>query len=148
LRRADGVDSDRQAVRHDLAQILDRDFPTGAGRGYEHFRQMADDILLSAKVQAAFNLDLEPVHLRQAYGEHLCGQSILLARRLSEAGVPVVTVICAAGDLNGSAGDHWDTHGNNFNRLRHDLLPPYDRGASALLEDLHVRGMLDETLVV
>jgi hypothetical protein len=99
---------------------------------------MASDILLSSRVQAAFNLDLEPMHIRQLYGDHLCGQSLLMARRLTEVGVHIVTVICAAGDLNGSSGDHWDTHGNNFNRSRHDLLPPFDRGASALVEDLYL----------
>jgi hypothetical protein len=109
---------------------------------------MASDILVSPTVQAAFNLDLEPAHLRDRYGDHLCGQSVLLARRLTEAGVPIVTVICAAGDLNNAVGDHWDTHGNNFNRLKRDLLPPYDRAVSALLADLHDRGRLDETLVV
>ena len=52
------------------------------------------------------------------YGDHVCGQSALMARRLTEAGVPLVTVYSSAGDLNGCSGDHWDTHGNNFNRLR------------------------------
>ena len=61
------------------------------GLGFEHFRQMASDILVSSSVQAAFNLDLEPLRLRQAYGEHLCGQSLLMARRLTEAGVPRAT---------------------------------------------------------
>jgi hypothetical protein len=148
LRRADGVDGERQATRCRLAQALDRGFPAAGMRDYEHFRQMASDIVASGSVQAAFNLELEPAHLRQAYGDHLCGQSLLLARRLTEAGVPMITVICAAGDLNGSVGDHWDTHGNNFNRLRNNLLPPFDRGTSALLEDLRQRGRLDETLVV
>ena len=62
--------------------------------------------------------------------------------------MPIVTVVCAAGDLNGSARDHWDTHGNNFVRLKRDLLPPYDRAVSALLGDLSTRGRLDSTLVV
>ena len=148
LRSAEGVDTNRLASRQHLAEVLDQGFQSKNCRGYEYFCQMASDILLRPSVRAAFNLDLEPVHVRQAYGEHLCGQSLLMARRLSEAGVPIVTVICAAGDLNGSVGDNWDTHGNNFNRLRNNLLPPLDRGASALLEDLHQRGRLDETLVV
>ncbi len=148
LRRPEAVDAGRLAARQHLAQALDRGFSASGGRGFDQYRQMAWDILLSARVQAAFNLDQEPVHVRQVYGEHLCGQSLLLARRLTEAGVAVVTVICAAGDLNGSAGDHWDTHGNNFNRLRKDMLPCFDRAASALLEDLYQRGRLDETLVV
>src|SRR5436305_3422779 len=109
---------------------------------------MALALPVSPRVQTAFNLDGEAQKVRATYGEHLCGQSVLLARRLTEAGVPIVTVVCSAGDLNGSAGDHWDTHGNNFNRLKRDLLPPFDRAVSALLEDLAQRGRLDDTLVV
>jgi uncharacterized protein (DUF1501 family) len=148
LRRPEAVDADRLAARRHLSQALDHALRANGDRGFDHYRQMAWDLLLSARAQAAFHLDQEPVRVRQSYGEHLCGQSLLLARRLIEAGVAAVTVICAAGDLNGSAGDHWDTHGNNFRRLRNDMLPCFDRGASALLEDLHQRGRLDETLVV
>ena len=109
---------------------------------------MAVNMLLSPKVQAAFDLDREPPRLRDAYGDHICGQSVLQARRLTDAGVPVVTVICAAGDLNGSVGDHWDTHADNFNRLKNALLPPLERAASTLLTDLAESGRLEETLVV
>jgi hypothetical protein len=147
LERASGVDTPRLLGRQGLLDAVDRSFvaPT---RGHDYFRQMASDILVSAPVQNAFNLDREPHYLRDAYGNHMCGQSVLLARRLTEAGVPIATVICSAGDLNGSAGDHWDTHGNNFNRLKRDLLPPFDRAFAALLNDLEQRGRLDETLVV
>ena len=148
LRPAEGVDTRRLELREQLMQVLDHGFQSKNCRDYDYFKHMASDILLRPSVRAAFNLDLEPLHLRQAYGDHLCGQSLLLARRLSDAGVPIVTVICAAGDLNGSVGDNWDTHGNNFNRLKNNLLPPFDRAASALLEDLHQRGRLGETLVV
>jgi len=147
LRRADGIDAPRLTGRQSLARLLDERF-VPAATSHDHFRQMAFDILVSPTVQAAFNLDREPLAVRERYGDHLCGQSVLLARRLAEAGVPIVTVVCAAGDLNGSAGDHWDTHGNNFNRLKRDLLPPFDRAVSALLGDLSERGRLDETLVV
>ena len=147
LQQADGVDSPRLAARQSLAGLIDQRF-TPRTQTHDHFRQMASDMLLSPTVQAAFNLDREPVQVRDQYGSHLCGQSVLLARRLTEAGVPIVTVICAAGDLNGSAGDHWDTHGNNFNRLKRDLLPPFDHAVSALLGDLADRGRLDDTLVV
>jgi hypothetical protein len=109
---------------------------------------MAADMLLSPEVRAAFDLGREPDRLREAYGDHICGQSVLLARRLIEAGVPLVTVVCAAGDLNGGKGDHWDTHSDNFNRLKNALLPPLDRASSTLLNDLADRGRLDETLVV
>jgi len=149
LNRAEGVDSQRLAARQSLAQMLDRHFlATGATGPYDQCRAQASDILLSPSVQAAFNLDLEPLRVRDAYGDHLCGQSVLLARRLTGAGVPIVTVICSAGDLNGGSGDMWDTHGNNFERLKRDLLPPLDRAASTLLADLADRGRLGETLVV
>ncbi|HYF00452.1 MAG TPA: DUF1501 domain-containing protein, partial [Planctomycetota bacterium] len=60
----------------------------------------------------------------------------------------LTTVICAAGDLNGSVGAHWDTHADNFGRLKNQMLPPLDQAFSALLDDLAARGRLEETLVV
>src|SRR5206468_3926661 len=147
LQRAQGVDLPRMIARQNLTRVFDTSFMPPS-RTHEQFRQMACDILFNNTVQSAFNLDREPLAVREMYGDHLCGQSVLLARRLTEAGVPIVTVVCAAGDLNGSSGDHWDTHGNNFNRLKRDLLPPFDRAVSALLSDLSDRGRLAETLVV
>ena len=73
---------------------------------------------------------------------------ILAQKYFRRAGVPVATVYCAAGDLNGSKGDHFDTHADNFNKLKNILLPPFDQAASTLVEDLKERGKLDETLVV
>jgi hypothetical protein len=119
-----------------------------ATRALDHFHAMATNLIQSPDVNAAFDLAREPDRLRHAYGDHVCGQSALLARRLSEAGVPLVMVYSSVGDLNGSAGDNWDTHGNNFRRLRNDLLPPLEQASAALLEDLQARGRLDETLVV
>jgi hypothetical protein len=145
---ASGVEQPRLLARQSLRDALDRGFAAPVSRSFAQCCAMASDVLTSARVQAAFNLDLEPAAVRQHYGEHICGQSVLLARRLLEAGVPIATVICAAGDLNGSAGDMWDTHGNNFVRLRRDLLPPFDAAASALLSDLADRGRLHDTLVV
>lgn len=110
-------------------------------------RDMAFDMLLDPAVRRAFDLEAETSQTRDAYGHHICGQSVLMARRLAEAGVPMVTVYCAAGDLNGSVGDHFDTHADNFNRLRNAMLPPLDQASFALLEDLDKRGTLDETLV-
>jgi hypothetical protein len=119
-----------------------------ATTSFTHYRQMAADLLLRPEVSAAFDLDQEPSKLRTVYGDHVCGQSTLLARRLIEAGVPIVTVYAGAGDLNGSAGDNWDTHGGNFTRLKDRLLPPLERASTALLDDLAARGRLDDTLVV
>src|SRR6185436_15604224 len=112
------------------------------------WRGRALDLMADARAAATFDLSHEPREVREAYGNHICGQSVLQARKLVEAGVPLVTVFCAAGDLNGSVGSHFDTHGDNFNRLKRDMLPPLDQASSALLQDLADRGRLDETLVV
>lgn len=146
-----GVDSARMAGRNALQSALD-----GLGRlpALEETlaaglaQRQALDMMVQPSVRDAFDLENEPARLRESYGDHICGQSALLARRLTEAGVPMVTVYCAAGDLNGSVGAHFDTHGDNFNRLKNDMLPPLDQASAALLEDLHQRGTLDETLVV
>jgi uncharacterized protein (DUF1501 family) len=149
LNLAQGVDADQLQARRTLLQRLGRTPADGPGlQAADHFQRLALDMLLNPRVRQAFDLERVPTRLRDAYGDHIAGQSLLLARRLVEAGIPVVTVVCAAGDLNGAVGDHWDTHGDNFNRLKDRLLPPFDRGITALLEDLHQRGRLDETLVV
>jgi hypothetical protein len=146
---AEGVDTNRLRGRAALVQHLEQLPATSGGvRSYQHFQEKALDMLLDPKVQATLDPDREAPRIRDRYGDHICGQSVLQARRLVEAGVPLVTVICAAGDLNGSVGDHWDTHGNNFNRLKRDLLPPLESACNALLDDLADRGLLDQTLVV
>ena len=76
------------------------------------------------------------------------GQSLLLARRLVEAGVPVVQTLLSASDLAGGNGDNWDTHRNHFPKMKDRLLPVFDKAVAALLTDLDMRGMLDETLLV
>jgi hypothetical protein len=142
------IDGARVSSRGQLLAALER--PVSQRTDFEsfhHFRDLAHDILCGSAVRDAYNLDREDPRVREAYGNHLAGQSLLLARRLTEAGVPVVQVCCAAGDLNGGSGDMWDTHSDNFNRLKNRLLPVFDRSASALLQDLADRGTLDETLV-
>jgi hypothetical protein len=119
----------------------------------EQYRR-AYAMLASPRCRAAFDLAAEPAALRERYGMHRSGQSCLLARRLAEAGVPLVTVIwnhSARGqdtrpDDRDACG--WDTHNDIFDVMRRTLLPRFDRSFSALLEDLETRGMLDETLVV
>lgn len=146
-----GVDAARLATRRGLRDRLDASGPVRGVAETEaatRAQEQALNMLLQPSVRDAFDLDKEPPPLRARYGDHICGQSVMLARRLTEAGVPLVTVYCAAGDLNGSAGSHFDTHADNFNRLKRDMLPPLDQASSALLEDLHQRGRLDETLVV
>jgi uncharacterized protein (DUF1501 family) len=143
------IDLERVTARSDLRSSLDRPISRqGDFESFSHFQSLAKDILLGSAVKKAYDLDKEDPKVRESYGSHLGGQSMLLARRLIEAGVPVVQVCCAAGDLNGGQGDMWDTHADNFNRLKNRLLPVFDRGASALLTDLANRNSLAETLVV
>ncbi len=104
-------------------------------------RELAYSMLLSGKVARAFDIHREDPKTRDRYGRHMFGQSILLARRLVEAGVPIV-------QANMGRVQNWDTHSGNFKRLKGELLPPLDRGVSALLDDLASTGRLDETLVV
>jgi hypothetical protein len=118
---------------------------------YSRQQQRALSLLASSGVTKAFDVASEPARLRERYGPTVNGMSLLLARRLVEAGVPFVTVFWmenpALAKQCRSAGG-WDTHGNNFNCLKDHLLPEFDRGFSALVEDLHGRGLLDETLLL
>lgn len=149
LEPAQGVDTSRLQERMPLADSLSRPLVDNSSlRGFQNFREKAADLLVNPRVQATLSLEKEAPRVLDRYGDHICGTSMLLARRLVEAEVPMVTVICAAGDLNGSAGDHWDTHGDNFNRLKKALLPPLEQASSALLDDLADRGLLEQTLVV
>lgn len=142
------VDTGRVSRREGLRASLEHAPGTSADfSSFDHFRSLARDIMLGSAVREAHDLDREDARVRESYGDHLGGQSLLLARRLTEAGVPVVQVCLASGDLNGGAGDMWDTHGDNFNRLKARLLPVFDRSVSALLDDLDARGTLGETLV-
>lgn len=149
LRPSNEVDKSRLQNRLTLVEKVvagQAEYPNAGS--FHHYREMAAELLLSSRVQATLDLGQESPGLLQQYGDHLCGTSMLLARRLVEAGLPLVSVICAAGDLNGSVGDHWDTHGDNFNRLKNRLLPPFDQASAALISDLADRGLLEETLVV
>jgi hypothetical protein len=114
-------------------------------------QERAMTLLGSAETTAAFNVADEPEAVRAKYGTSVNGMSLLVARRLVEAGVPFITVFWLVDEKIGakcaSAGS-WDTHSNNFNCLKQDLLPVFDRGYSALLGDLSERGLLDSTLVV
>jgi hypothetical protein len=117
------------------------------------YRQ-ALEILSSPRCRHAFDLDAEPPALRDRYGRHRSGQACLLARRLVEAGTPMVTVIWnhsnRGQDRDPSDTDiyGWDTHNDIFFALREHLLPRFDVSFSTLLEDLDERGLLDNTLVI
>lgn len=104
-------------------------------------RSVAVDLLTSGKVSAAFEINRESQTLRDGYGRHSFGQSLLLARRLVEAGVGIV-------QANMGPVQTWDTHEEHFPRMRSTLLPQIDQALSALLDDLDSRGLLSQTLVL
>jgi hypothetical protein len=137
----DGMTGERLESRRSLLDRVD-DHP--ASSHLDIFRERAHGLLRSESVHRAFDIHREDPRLRDRYGRNLHGQSVLLARRLVEAGVRVVCVYDK--DVNGL--DNWDTHVDNFGRLKNALLPPSDRAFGTLVEDLHERGMLDSTLVV
>ena len=116
---------------------------------WDRISQQAYDLVTSGKAREAFDLSKEPEALRDRYGRHGWGQSVLLARRLVEAGVRLVHVNWTR-EPGDSAVDNplWDTHTQNADRLQDCLCPQFDVTFPALIEDLESRGMLDETLVV
>ena len=116
---------------------------TGQAQELEKLQARASDLLTSSAAQRAFQLDREPSRLRDAYGRNIYGQSMLLARRLVEAGTRLACISWAP-----NANATWDTHGANFSKLKNDLLPPFDAAISSLLDDLSDRGLLERTLVV
>src|SRR5207249_3987475 len=97
--------------------------------------------------QRAFDIEQEPEHVRRRYGRHIFGQSTLLARRLVEAGVRLVHVNWVRHD-NGAGLQGYDSHRDHLNWAKTELLPPTDAAFSALIQDLHERGLLDETIVL
>ncbi|MDA0283138.1 MAG: DUF1501 domain-containing protein [Planctomycetota bacterium] len=121
----------------------------GSVTAYDSFQQQAFDLLTSGKARQAFDISREPEVVRERYGRNRWGQSVLLARRLVEAGVRLVHVHWPRepGD-NASDNPLWDTHAQNADRVEDVLCPMFDVGFSALIEDLEQRGLLDDTLVV
>jgi uncharacterized protein (DUF1501 family) len=131
-------DLDRQ--RQGMEEQLD----VAAMRG--HYER-AFSLLASRQASLAFDLTREPLAVRERYGLNTHGQAVLQARRLVEAGVPLVTVFWQNDGIT-NVSVYWDTHNRNFIDLKTRLCPPADRAFSALLEDLEQRGLLEETLVV
>ena len=109
--------------------------------------ERAFSLLTSSGAGAAFDLSQESDKLRDRYGRNPHGQSVLQARRLIEAGVPLVTVFWPNDGIK-NVSVYWDTHNRNFIDLKERLMPVEDLAFSALLDDLKERGMLDETLIL
>ncbi len=141
-----GLGSDMNSQRLSQRRLLEAVLPAGPGtlplQNLDAFQARAVDLLTSPRTQDAFRIDREPLSLRDSYGRNIYGQSTLLARRLIEAGTRAVCLSWAP-DANAT----WDTHGNNFTKLKNELLPQLDRAVSSLLSDLQIRGMLERTLV-
>ena len=152
----EGTSGARLSHRTGLLKAIDdvrRDFEQDPrARLWTAQQGRALELLVSARTTEAFDVSRESPETRARYGESMNGQSLLAARRLVEAGVPWITVFWR-GDpdrLNKkcASGGGWDTHGNNFGCLKEDLLPEFDRGFSALIEDLAERSLLDQTLLM
>jgi Protein of unknown function (DUF1501) len=149
------ISATRLRSRRELLTTLDesrsRLDKTLAFGNYSKQQQKAFTLLGSSQTKSAFDLGQETDGTLDNYGRGINSTTMLMARRLVEAGVPFVTVFWKDNrelDTLCKSGGGWDTHGNNFNCLKDRLLPEFDRPFSALLADLHERGMLDETLVM
>ncbi|MEO6808998.1 MAG: DUF1501 domain-containing protein, partial [Isosphaeraceae bacterium] len=134
----EGLDPARM---HRRKHLLEQVAPMSPGDPYMDQQDAALALLCNDRVGRALDLDREDPRMLDRYGRHLFGRSLLMSRRLIEVGVPIVQASMGIVQT-------WDTHVGNFPRLRDALLPPLDRAVSALLDDLEMRGLLDETLVV
>jgi Protein of unknown function (DUF1501) len=146
------VTEERLKRRASLREMVDAAMPdlekATSSYALDEYYEKAFDLILSGKARKAFDLKQEPDAVRERYGRHTFGQGCLLARRLIEAGTRCVQMnwpSVANGDPNTTA---WDTHAANFGPLRKLHCPKLDSGLSSLLEDLHQRGMLKDTLVL
>ena len=138
----DGVSLDRLGLRESLRRRAESAAPA---HDLDVYRGKAVRLLHSEAVRRASRLAAEDPKLRDRYGRTKHGQSLLLARRLVEAGVRFVTVYDH--QANGQLAN-WDAHADVFPRHKNDLLPPADRAFAALIDDLTGRGLLDSTLVI
>ena len=137
----------RRQLHSQLARTTQRVEGRTVSLNESHYEQAFSTIETAGAV-GAFDLHRESDSLRDCYGRTKFGQSLLAARRLVEAGVSLVTVNWDDDSRFDKVSPHWDTHHQNFPKLRDGLCPPFDQSFSMLLEDLAARGLLDTTLVV
>ena len=153
LKLVDGLTPDRLEDRQFLLQQIDllkRSVDTEEVASFDQQHNSAYSLLTAADGFRAFDLSRESQESRDAYGKTAFGQSMLLGRRLVEAGTPYVQVNWSLGVDGLEEGPlmGWDTHRNGFGQLMTYHGPVFDRAFSALLDDLDERGLLDETLVI
>ena len=135
----DGTTPARVEARQNLLEQLESN---GIGdAAFRDHQKQAFEMLASGRVAGAFRIDREPVTVRDRYGRNQFGQSLLLARRLSQAGVPIV-------QANMGIVQTWDTHTDNWGKLKTQLLPWLDQALGALIDELDAEGRLNETFVV
>jgi hypothetical protein len=153
------ITPDRLAQRFELLEKVDDSvIPSSSAASLRRFQARAIDLLTGPETRLAFDLNQEDTKLRDRYGRHPLGQNLLLARRLIENGVRLVSVTAWCGTPPGEQFKHtqtWDMHGGALGSIFGTgnfglgwALPRVDEAVSALLEDLRDRGLLDETLVV
>jgi hypothetical protein len=147
-----GFEPERLIARRELLDDLQRGLDTFDARSGAHLLdargRQAFDLLRSSKARDAFRLDREPQSVRERYGVTPFGQSVLLGRRMIEAGVSLVQVNWYRGPDEPPMNPCWDSHVKEPERLRNVLAPPTDLAFSALIEDLARTGRLEKTLVV
>jgi Protein of unknown function (DUF1501) len=164
LEMLDGMDRGRLQARFGLLKLLEeqdrvaqRHGRTQGPQGLGQFRDQAFRMLMSPEARGAFDLSRETDALRDRYGRNEYGECFLLARRLVESGVRLVTVVWYYICPDGNVSNVWDNHGgvgslggiSGYAMLKEKYcLPPLDLAYSALVDDLSARGLLDETLVV
>ncbi len=140
---------DRLDRRRSLVERLDEGFravhASPRVETMSKFERQAFSLLSTSKTRDAFDLSKEADETRDRYGRNLSGSSLLVARRLVEAGV---TFISVHAEIFGANGHSYDMHENNFGMLRDENLPILDMAFPALMQDLDDRGLLDSTLVV
>ncbi|MDP1798888.1 MAG: DUF1501 domain-containing protein [Planctomycetaceae bacterium] len=139
-----GVTNERLVSRRGLLDHLNQNAglkPQGRTVAYGEQQDLALSLLTSDRVAKAFQIEKEDAATRDRYGRNKFGQSLLLARRLVQAGVPVIQA--AMGIVQ-----TWDTHVDNWGRLKNTLLPQLDTGLAALMDDLSSTGLLEQTLVI
>lgn len=145
LHLPEGFTPERWQKRLSLLDVVERqqrELEHAAARAnFDRHRQSAASLLVDPKMRAAFDVTRADARTQDRYGRNSFGWSLLMALRLVEAGVTLVQV-------NLGNNETWDTHGDAFPRFKDKLFPPTDRALSALLDDLHDRGLLDSTLIV
>jgi len=143
LAMRDGMSPGRFQTRRQLLENLNQKGPLGGTQSQtlRDQQEIAMSLLTSGKLTQAFEIQRESDATRDRYGRNKFGQSLLLSKRMIEAGVPIVQSTMGIVQT-------WDTHVDNWGKLKNRLLPELDQGLAALTDDLTTSGLLDETLVI